>query len=854
MAPRFLNNRASQLAIFSSVALAGAGAVQGAYAQVVQDRYLSRVQAEEHGACATVTIEFNAPVQYQSHFPETGGRDLRVSVQPLNFHGFGLRTGNSTESARPPASKIAAIQQVTYDLADPAGPTLTLQFEHDVSWTVEADNDVTRIVVQVARAGADGCAVEAGGAGAADNIALAKSVLSVTQTVPTSFDPNGYYAINLASTRGDQLAPDEVKQVDAFSDYLGYTYVAEENGATWARLRLGTFATRSDAEVVLAGLESEYPDAWIVRLDRRERDFVFRAWTAARAVMDGTTSTGAAILPANPEADAYLEQAKDAYSEQYYPEVVRLANKVLALPENAASPAAQELLGLAREKAGQLAHAKAEYEAFLEKYPNDPAAGRVRQRLSVLVTGESAPGASDEAGGSAAKEKSEIRASATGSLSALYQRDESGYRFQDAPIVGGPEVNPDPIETNQVNLNEMLYGADLNFSLGTDRNEALLRFSGLYRDDFNSVDPRDETSISSLYIDISDRKLDASMRLGRQTRNTGGVFGRFDGLYSGVQLNDRLKLNVAAGFPVQSSRDMSVETNRGFYSASVDYSVIPDSLDITLYALDQTYRKLKDRQAVGFEFRYFKDTRTAYGVFDYDTHFGQMNLALLNGTLKFKDESSVTVSLDYRRAPFLTTQNAIFGQTVTDPNDLLQTYTEDEVYQLAEDRTAYSRSAFVSYARPLTKKLQLNFDVIASNVSGTKNSGGVEAQPPTGTEVYYSTQLIASDLFKEGSIAIFGLRYAELSNSTQTSYQFNGRLPVTKSLRVNPRLRIDDRQSTDGTFSRTSGRGSVAMTWTPKRMLQFELEAGGVYSDGSNTFGTSEERGYFLSVGIRKDF
>lgn len=848
-------NRTSRFALLSSMALGSVSAVQGAYAQVVQDRYLSRVQADEHGACSTVTIEFNVPVQYQSHFPETGGRDLRISVQPLNFHGFGLRTGSSAENARPPSSAIAGIQQVTYDLADPAGPTLTLQFDHDMNWSVEPDNDVTRIIVQVARAGTDGCATGSspGGAGEQD-VAFARSVLSVTQMVPKALDPNGYYAINLASTRGDTLDPDEIKQVSAFSDHLGYAYVAEEDGATWARLRLGTFATRSDAEEVLAGLAADYPDAWIVRLDRRERDFVYRAWAAARAVLDGTGSGNGPALPVNTDAESLLEDARAAYSAENYPEAVRLAGNVLGMPENAASPAAQELLGLAREKAGQLAHAKAEYETFLEKYPNDPAAPRVRQRLSVLVTGESAPEPSAGAEGGLEKEKSGIRASASGSLSALYQRDESGYRFQDAPIVGGPEVNPDPIETNQVNLNEMLYGADLNFSLGTDRNEALFRFSGLYRDDFNSVSPRDETSISSLYLDLSDRKLDASLRVGRQTRNTGGVFGRFDGAYAGIQVSDRVKLNGIAGFPVQSSRDMRVASDRPFFAASVDYALIPDSLDVTVYALDQTYGDLKDRQAVGFEFRYFQDTRTAYGVFDYDTHFGQMNLALLNGTLKFKDESSITVSLDYRRSPFLTTQNAIFGQSVTDPNDLLATYDENTIYQLAEDRTAYSRSAYVSYARPLTNKLQLNFDVIASNVSGTKASAGVEAQPATGTEVYYSTQLIASDLFKQGSIAIFGLRYADLSTSTQTSYQFNGRLPITRSLRISPRLRVDDRQSTDGTFSRTSGRGSIAATWSPRRMLQLELEAGGVFSNGSNTFGTSEERGYFFSVGIRKDF
>ncbi|MBA3067788.1 MAG: hypothetical protein FP825_04800 [Hyphomonas sp.] len=826
-----------------------------AAAQIVQDRFLSRVQASEQGSCSVVTVEFNVPVQYQSHFPETGGRDLRIAVQPLNFNRLSIGASTAAESGRPPSSKIAGIQQITYDVADPAGPTLTLQFDHDVSWDVQADNNVSRIVIRVSNPGSAGCISESGTTGTSASSALADAVLSVTNTLPDAVDPNGNYAVNLASTRASKLDPAVIKQIDAFKDHVGYAYVAEENGATWSRLRLGMFATRSDAEAALADVLPTYPEAWIVRLDRKERDFVYRAWTAARGAQAGGGDSAAPELAINPEAEALLQEARVKFAEGAFADTVRITSAVIAMPKSAASPAAQELLGLAREKAGQLAHAKAEYEAFLRDYPNDPAAGRVRQRLAVLVTGEEAPPTGFAENGEPIREEAtKIRAEATGSLSVLYQRDESGFRFQDTPVVGGPEVNPDPVETNQVNLNEILYGADLNLSLGTDRNEALLRFSGLYRDDLNTTDPRDETSISSLYLDLSDRQWNSSLRLGRQTRNSGGVFGRFDGAYGGAQISDRLKLNAVAGYPVQSSRDIEVNSDRVFYGTSADIAVVPDTLDATVYYLTQTYGDLTDREAAGFEFRYFRGNQTAYGVVDYDVSYGQTNLVLLNGTQKFADESSVTVALDYRRSPFLTTQNAIFGQTVTDPNDLLGTYTEDEIYQLAEDRTAYSRSAFISYARPLTSHLQLNLDVVASNVSGTKASGGVDAQPATGTEFYYSAQVVGSDLFKPGAIAILGVRYSELDASTQMSYQFNGRYPVTRSVRISPKIRIDDRQSADGTSSRTSGRGSVAATWTPIRMAQFELEIGGVFSDSQTAFGTNEERGYFFSLGLRKDF
>ncbi len=820
-----------------------------AYAQTVSDRFLSRVTAQENGACATVNIDFNVPIRYTSHFPETSGRELRIGVQPLNFNRGSLSTALAAESVRPPASSVAGIQRITYDVSDPAGPTLVIQFDHDASWEVKADKTVTRLVVSIS--GKAGCAPDKDAKAArapAENI-----ILSVTQTVPDRLDPNGNYSINLASNRGRELAPDRIKPVDAFRNYAAYAYTSEENGVEWARLRLGMFATRAEAEQVLAQLVSEYPDAWVARIDRSERDQVYQAWVSARAGGVAPQTS----LPVNAEAEALLKQLRDTLAAGDNPGAVRLAEQLLGQPESAATPEAQELLGLARERNGQLAHAKAEYETFLQRYPSNEAAPRVRQRLAALLGEEKAaePGkASDGKRGAGAKPAGDVRGEISGSVSALYQRDESGFLFENVPTVGGPEVNPDPIEENRTNLNEILWGADLNLSLGNDRVEGLFRFSGIYRDDFRAGVQRDEGAISTLYLDVSDREWNTSLRLGRQTRNTGGVFGRFDGGLISFQPADGLKFNLVSGFPVQSSRDLEVNTDRVFYGTSVDLSVIPDALDTTLYFISQTYGDLVDRQAAGLEFRYFDKHASAYGVYDYDVHYQQVNLALLNGSLRFDDDSSFTVAIDYRRSPLLTTQNAIFGQGVLDPNDLLTTFTEDEVYQLAEDRSAYARSASVSYSRTLMKNLQVNVDVVATNVSGTKTSGGVDAQPGTGTEYYYSGQLVASDVFTEGAIFIAGLRYADLQLNDQYTLQLNGRYPLSRELRFNTKLRLDQRTRKDGSSEEVSARGSIALTYNWGRATHFDVEIGGQYSDNTNSLVTTQERGLFGTMGIRQDF
>jgi hypothetical protein len=415
-------------------------------------------------------------------------------------------------------------------------------------------------------------------------------------------------------------------------------------------------------------------------------------------------------------------------------------------------------------------------------------------------------------------------------------------------------VNPDPIEENRTNLNEILYGADINLTVGNDRTEGLLRFSGVFRDDFRAGLQRDEGAVSTLYLDVSDRELNTAVRIGRQTRNTGGIFGRFDGGLLSFQPNDSLKLNVAAGYPVQSSRDLEINTDRAFHAGSIDFAMIPDALDTTVYYVDQTYGELVDRKAVGGEFRYFNALFTAYGIYDYDLHFEQTNLALLNGALRFEDESSISVAVDYRRSPMLTTLNAIIGQGVENPSDLLATYPEDDIYQFALDRSAHARSASISVSRPITENLQINVDVIATNVSGTKASGGIDALPGTGTEYYYSGQLVASDVFTEGAIFIAGVRYADTLVTEQQTLQFNMRYPIMRDLRLNTKLRLDQRNQKDGSSEEVSARGSMALSYNLNRSTYFDVELGGQLSDSSNPLVMTQERGLFGTIGIRQDF
>ena len=71
-----------------------------------------------------------------------------------------------------------------------------------------------------------------------------------------------------------------------------------------------------------------------------------------------------------------MQQAQQAIDAEQYIHAVQLLTRLTSMPEHAYSARAQELLGNVREANGQLAHAKAEYETYLQKYPNGEGAAR----------------------------------------------------------------------------------------------------------------------------------------------------------------------------------------------------------------------------------------------------------------------------------------------------------------------------------------------------------------------------------------------------------------------------------------------------------------------------------------------
>ncbi|MFW5426761.1 MAG: hypothetical protein ACKE8R_05875 [Methylophagaceae bacterium] len=531
-----------------------------------------------------------------------------------------------------------------------------------------------------------------------------------------------------------------------------------------------------------------------------------------------------------------MEEARQAMAKGEYVSAIKLYTKVLGKDQSVFAKQALEYLGVAREKRKQTAHAKSIYDQYLKRYPEGDDADRVRQRLLAMISASDVP-------------KDKLR--------------EVAKTSRDAPqwqIFGGVSQNYNKnvtisdISGRDETQDELRSDLDVSTRLQTENHDLRARFTGGYTNSFLGGE-RDDKRLSSFYVEAKDKIRGASVRLGRQSRTTGGVLGRFDGVFGDYQLREKLKLNFVAGYPVDSSRDVQVETERHFYGVSADIGTINNAWDFNVFAINQENDGLTDRQAFGGEVRYFDAEKSFFTLIDYDVHFDELNLFIFNSRWTISEKTTANINYDYRTSPILTTRNALIGQTtVTHLQDLLNIFPRNTIIDLAEDRTAESQSLFAGITHQLNQQFQLNGDIRLSKLSDTTTSGGVIASKGTDLEKEYSVQLTGTGLLKEGDLLIFTTSYSDLTTSDVTTLTLNTRYPLTSKLRINPRMRYRYRDnhvvgSTQETYS-----PSIQMTYRMYRNFQIEAEVAADWETTKLAGSDERIRNFFFLLGYRYDF
>jgi hypothetical protein len=475
-------------------------------------------------------------------------------------------------------------------------------------------------------------------------------------------------------------------------------------------------------------------------------------------------------------------------------------NQLLMLPPNRQSQQAQELVGLARERGGETTKARAEYELYLRLFPDGEGAARVRAHLAALGS-PAAPAAPRP-------DRAPVRA-VTGTLSQYYY----GGRTKVDTVFNTP-TTVDRSSFTATDQSSLVTNLDLTLRSRSESSDSRLVLRDTNSQSFLDTTPS-YNRLNAAYYDYRGLQNSITARVGRQTGLSGGLPNRFDGAIAGLGIAQKWRVNAAAGAPVEYP---TIDSKRRFWSTNLEYENLGDAWSGNFFYTDQRVDGVLDRRAVGNETRYFRGGTSLFSLLDYDTSYKEWNITMLQGTWQTEGRTTLNLLYDRRKAPLLTTTNAIFGQPTTSISTLLQSLTLEQVRQQALDVTATATQALIGVTTPLSTKWQAGVDARLTNVGPLPavviNGIPIPAQPATGNIYSYSVQAIGANLYSSRDTNVFSATY--LNAPTQNGYQlaYNNLSLIAARWTVEPSLRYYTQKDTQ----------QVELTrWTPGLRLTYRV-------------------------------
>ena len=508
-------------------------------------------------------------------------------------------------------------------------------------------------------------------------------------------------------------------------------------------------------------------------------------------------------------ADDLMKLGRKALNVGESEKASQIFNALLNLSPNKQSQAAQEWVGVARQRSREYEKATAEYELYLKLYPGGEDAVRVRQRLASL------------------QEVINQRAQAKKARPARKIDEMRVYGSAYTYYYGGysQTTTTDKVANTTTNRNSqdqsLLQSAfDVTGRYRKDEydNKLVVRGTQSYDLLATSDTRRNVSRLRALYFEHSSQD-SYFVRVGRQPGNTGGVLDfRFDGAWVRyVAVPQFLNVNLLAGQPRQFSltsnfvpddpRNFRADLKRYFYGVNVDIGPIGQAWNGNLYYFNQMNNGVVDRRAVGTELRYAADGKNAFGLLDYDVSYNVLNIAMLNGTW-VTEGTTYTLLVDHRKTPNLQTTNALFADPINTPIETINKTNESLLREQAKSVSATSDLFLAGVLHSVTTDWQLGGDVRLNRISGTGKANcfvilpgtstlflnpnattdaacSLSAQPGTGNIWTYTAQVIGTKFPFESTTFVANASYI-------TSPAYRGQSLTLNSLaRLSPQLQFD---------------------------------------------------------------
>jgi tetratricopeptide (TPR) repeat protein len=841
---------------------------------------LDKLESLTEGSDAVVRVHFDVRVQYQRHAP-TGTADLTEVFFQIVGKDLSLSPGveeqvKTAEHGRVPAVTISyPVQPQPSNVAQVK--KLVVRFSRKVTFKVRAGP--TDQSIDLVFPGLAGVAPPVSGAAGA----VEKDRYAITlQTVPLDQQNN--------------LRPVPGR----FQDYAVFTTRGWRGGTAVVELDLGYFDTKAEADKIRQSALREFPEAEVFDAIERKEQTLAKAAEGAEAV-PAAPPAGAPPAPPAPlppvvpapvpqvapiteaappapeapdteidkQARVLLDKARAALAGGRNEDAINLLNQLLLLPPNKSSQEAQELIGVARERAGETELARKEYELYLKLFPRGEGATRVQQRLASLAPPPAQ--VSSEATTAPTPVAQAPKYGLTGSLSQYYYggQQQVNTTFLNTPTTANQQTLTSTTQSSLVST------LNLNGRYHDGSNDARLILFDTDNKSFAGSAAPGTNRLDSVYVDYRNTSYGFSAKVGRQAGVTGGLIGRFDGAILGYDLSPNWRVNVTGGVPV----DTIVDTNQNFEGVYVEAQNILEHWGGDAFFMNQIADGITDRRALGGDLRYFDNARTLYTSLDYDILFMTLNAATVQGTWQLPDQTMFSLLFDDRKAPELLTSNALITcaapsisqlerqgspNCLTTPSLIQGPLTLDQIRDIAKQTTATSKQWSLSVTRPLSSKWQASLDGRLTNVGalpflplsqvqvGMGNT--IPAQPGTGNVWSADLQVNGTNLYSLRDINSF--TYSWLHGPQFTGNQLgyaNLSGLLENRITIEPSLRYYSENDATGNHLT---RITPALRFTYKVLTHVSLESQVLY-ERSKTEGPTQNdttSNVFYYVGYRYDF
>jgi tetratricopeptide (TPR) repeat protein len=553
----------------------------------------------------------------------------------------------------------------------------------------------------------------------------------------------------------------------------------------------------------------------------------------------------AVITPEEVERKAkqLFDSASVALKQGQASVAIETLNQLLNLPPNQQSQAAQELIGEARERNGEYAKARVEYELYLKLYPDAPDVKQVKARLASMPAEPYAKVMPQ----AVQKQTVDQKMMVYGSFSQSYY---SGVFHTDTATVNGANIILDSLSGTDQSM--LISSLDLTGRKRTENTDTRI----VVRDDYRSnflANTKSDNWLSSAYVEQSARDRSYLYRLGRQAGTTGGVLGRFDGAWLGYSLNPTWRVNGVMGTPVEL---YSINTERKtFAGLNVDLTRLPEQWSGNGYFIEQRVGSVVDRQAIGIEAHYFDAKRNYMGQFDYDRMFKEVNIAMFQGNWMNQAGDNYTLLADHRKSPSLQLTNALPGQLTKSISDalLLPGVTKESLREDAKALTPTSNLFMVGMTHPYSSHLRLGGDFRINNISGTQAAGTQPARPGTGNMYIYTAQAIGNNLLLENDLGVASASYINAQTYNGESLAFTQTETFRQRWRLDVSLQLYNQKDNLGVHM-TRVTPSLKLSYRMNESMSFDGEGGVENTHNSSVIKDEKIRRYYLYIGYRWDF